>query len=62
MSDDAYLSDAPARTAADLETRRSAVLALLRDEIWPRLAPAGTSEPITREERDAMLGYGPDGV
>jgi antitoxin VapB len=35
---------------------------LLEDEIWPQIPPAVLGKPITREEREAILGYGPEGV
>jgi len=42
--------------------RRRAVTRLLEEEIWPQLAPDGPTTPLTRAEREAILGYGPDGV
>ena len=50
------LSDAP------VLARRTALDRLLREEIWPQLAPEGPTEPLTRDEREAILGYGPDGA
>jgi antitoxin VapB len=43
--------------------RRERILALLRDEIWPSL-PASTlgKPPLTRSQREKLLGFGPQGV
>ncbi len=35
---------------------------LLEEEIWPTIPPDVRGKPITKEEREAILGYGPDGV
>lgn len=31
-------------------------------EIWPQVPPDVLGKPITKEEREEILGYGPDGV
>lgn len=35
---------------------------LLEDEIWPQIPPGVLGKPISREEREEILGYGPEGV
>jgi antitoxin VapB len=34
----------------------------LEEEIWPTIPPDVRGKPITKEEREAILGYGPGGV
>lgn len=41
-------------------TRRLADL--LEGEIWPQVPPEVLGKPISREQREAILGYGPEGV
>jgi len=42
---------------------RKPLLQYLEEEIWPRIPPdqLGRS-PMTKAEREEILGYGPDGV
>ncbi len=35
---------------------------LLEGEIWPQVPPEALGKPISREQREAVLGYGPEGV
>lgn len=35
---------------------------LLEDEIWPQVPAEVLGVPLSREEREAILGYGPEGV
>jgi antitoxin VapB len=35
---------------------------LLEGEIWPQVPPEALGEPISRAQREALLGYGPEGV
>ena len=35
---------------------------LLEQELWPQVPPEVLGVSITREEREAILGYGPEGV
>jgi antitoxin VapB len=35
---------------------------LLEGEIWPQVPPEVLGKPISRERREAILGYGPEGV
>ena len=38
------------------------MLRLFQDHIWPNVPPEVRGRTITKEEREAILGYGPDGV
>ncbi len=42
-------------------TRRARLEALLRNRIWPELPPEIRGTPVTKEEREKVLGYGPEG-
>ena len=42
--------------------REQTLRALLEDEIWPNLPPDSVGRAPSREEQDAILGYGPHGV
>jgi antitoxin VapB len=35
---------------------------LLEGEIWPQVPPEVLGRPISRKQREAILGYGPEGV
>jgi antitoxin VapB len=35
---------------------------LLEGEIWPQMPPEALGKTISREQREAILGYGPEGV
>lgn len=43
-------------------TRHERLMRLLEDQIWPQLPEDVLGKPITKEEREEILGYGPDGV
>jgi antitoxin VapB len=34
----------------------------LEEEVWPNLPPGVLGRGVTKEEREKILGYGPDGV
>lgn len=42
--------------------RRQRVLRVLETRIWPALPREQLGQRLTREEEDALLGYGPGGV
>ncbi len=42
--------------------RRQRLADLLEREIWPQIPPAKLGKAISRDEREAILGYGPEGV
>ena len=42
--------------------RRAAVLAFLKERVWPALPKGEVGRALTRAEEDAILGYGPEGV
>jgi antitoxin VapB len=45
------------------DTSRAARLArVLADEVWPEVPEAERGRRLTRQEEDAILGYGPAGV
>ena len=46
----------------DLAQRRERVLRLLRAKLWPALPKQQRGRRLSREEEDAILGYGPEGV
>lgn len=47
-------------TSAAERTRR--LNDLLEEEIWPQVPPEVLGRPISRKQREAILGYGPEGV
>jgi antitoxin VapB len=42
--------------------RAQRLIDLLEGEIWPQVPPEVLGEPISRDQREAILGYGPEGV
>ncbi len=45
------------------DDRASRLRRVLEDEIWPLLPPGALDrEPLTKGEREEILGYGPEGV
>ena len=42
--------------------RRTRVLKFLQTKVWPSIPDAQRGRRLTREEEDAILGYGPTGV
>lgn len=42
--------------------RPERIEALLRHRIWPEIPPEVLGRGITKAEREAILGYGPEGV
>jgi antitoxin VapB len=45
------------------KARREALHRFLQDEIWSQIPPEQLGgPPLTKEEREEILGYGPDGV
>ena len=42
--------------------RRKRVLTYLEKKIWPELPKKERGRRLSRDEEDAILGYGPDGV
>lgn len=37
-------------------------LRYLEEEVWPKVSPGQLGRRLTREEEDAILGYGPEGM
>jgi antitoxin VapB len=44
------------------ENRRAAALRFLEHEVWPLVPADQLGRRLSRDERDAILGYGPEGV
>lgn len=42
--------------------RGESLLRFLQDEVWPLLPPEAGRAPLTKAEREEILGYGADGV
>jgi antitoxin VapB len=52
------------RLAADrgAEERIARLRALLENEIWPQIPESERGRPMSKAEREEILGYGPEGV
>jgi len=46
----------------DLGHRLADARRFLEEEIWSQVPPEDLGKPITKAEREEILGYGPDGV
>ena len=44
------------------ENRRAAALRFLEHEVWPLVPADQLGRRLSRDEEDAILGYGPEGV
>lgn len=44
------------------QARRARIDSFLRNEIWARIPADQLGSPPDRDERERILGYGPDGV
>jgi hypothetical protein len=42
--------------------RKARLRRFLEEEIWPSIPPSLRGKPISRAEREEILGYGPEGV
>lgn len=49
-------------SGASVKDRRTRVLKFLQTKVWPSIPDAQRGRRLTREEEDAILGYGPTGV
>lgn len=45
-----------------MEGRRARVLGMLQKKVWLRLPASERGRRLSRDEEDAILGYGPEGV
>ncbi|MEZ5291607.1 MAG: type II toxin-antitoxin system VapB family antitoxin [Vicinamibacterales bacterium] len=45
-----------------VDERRARLLRLLRTKVWPTIPKEQLGRRLSRDEEDALLGYGPDGV
>jgi antitoxin VapB len=50
----------PAQQRQQERTRR--LTRFLENEAWPQIPESQRGRPITKEECEAIFGYGPDGV
>jgi len=46
----------------DVEERRERLLRHLKTKVWPGIPKKQLGRRLTRDEEDAILGYGPEGV
>lgn len=44
------------------EHRAERLEQFLRHEVWPQIPEEVRGKPLTKAEREALLGYGPDGA
>lgn len=60
----AALEERRARLARDVgaRDRHDRLRRVLTEEIWPQLPAGVRGRPVSREERERFLGYGPEGV
>ena len=47
---------------ASIGDRRARVLTFLKKKVWPAIPREQLGRRLTRDEEDAILGYGPSGV
>lgn len=45
-----------------VKERRARLLRFLRSKVWPSIPKSQLGRRLTRDEEDALLGYGPEGV
>jgi antitoxin VapB len=57
------LLDRKARLSARADSPRSTarLLEYLERSVWPQVVPEAFGRPISKQEEDDILGYGPDG-
>ena len=57
------LEERKARVAQGVvRPRRERLLAFLEEEVWPSVPEEELGRRLSREEEDALLGYGPQGL
>jgi len=58
------LEERKARLAAEgsREDRLKQLMEFFERDIWPHIPPDVLGKPLTKQEREEILGYGPDGV
>ena len=49
-------------TQAAAKGRGERLRELLEHEIWPQISPDVLGQTLTKDQREEILGYGPDGV
>ena len=50
------------RYTLETETRSARLVRFLESEVWSRIPADQLGKRLTKEEEDAILGYGPEGV
>jgi antitoxin VapB len=55
------LAEKQARLDLEIAERRARLTRVLEEEIWPLIPESERGRPITKAEREEILGYGPDG-
>lgn len=50
------------RLDAGATDRRASLILFMEEEIWPQIPPDQRGAAPSKAEREAILGYGPDGV
>jgi antitoxin VapB len=50
------------RGGGTADGRRAALTGLLEGEIWPQIPEHELGRSVSRAEREAILGYGPEGI
>ena len=41
--------------------RKAQLMAFLERSVWPKVPPGVLGRPVSREDEDTILGYGPEG-
>jgi antitoxin VapB len=49
-------------TREDVDRREARLQRFLEEEIWPLVPPDQLGKPLSKEEQEEILGFGPDGV
>ena len=55
------LEDRKMRLEERVKAKRESLLAYFEREVWPHVPPEVLGKPVTREEVEDILGFGPDG-
>lgn len=56
------LEDLKGKLEAEKPPKRRDIVKYLEKYIWPYVPPEVRGKKVTKEEREEILGYGPDGV
>ena len=50
------------KAAGGTGARTRSLRSFFEEEVWPHIPPEVRGKPMTKAEREEILGYGPDGV